>query len=158
MEENLLKARNEKRKRISGESGSSSMEPQQGSESEVMELSGLLSMNEDAIDTEDESVDPSFDLDNSVRNDYDHLIERFCDDWVLQLDRDDKVALGLFLCFQLTKHFEVGETRAAEIAGMMIGRSEKSIREWRSQFFENDGELPESKQGRYHRTGVVWGK
>ena len=53
------------------------MEPQQDSESEVMKLSGLLSINEDEIDTEDEFVDPSFDLDNSVRNDYDHLVERF---------------------------------------------------------------------------------
>ena len=78
------------------------MEPQQDSESEVMELSGLLSINEDSIDTEDDFVDPSFDLDNSVRNDYDHLVERFCEDWTLELDRDDKVALGLFLCSQLT--------------------------------------------------------
>ena len=78
------------------------MEPQQDSESEVMELSGLLSINEYAIDTEDEFVDPSFDLDNSVRNDYDHLVERFCEDWTLELDRDDKVALGLCLYFQLT--------------------------------------------------------
>ena len=51
----------------------------------------------------------------------------------------------LFLCFQLTKHFELGETKAAELAGMMIEKSDKAVREWRADFNEN-GEIPESKQ------------
>ena len=33
------------------------------------------------------------------------------------------MSLGLFLSFQLFKHLNVGETKAAEIAGLMIGRS-----------------------------------
>ena len=48
-------------------------------------------MSEDALDTEDEDVDPSFDLDSSLK---DHMVDDFCEEWVLQLEHDDKVALG----------------------------------------------------------------
>ena len=61
----------------------------------------------------------------------------------------------LFLCFQLTKRFELGETKAAELAGMMTGKSDKAVREWRAHFNEN-GEIPGSKQGVYQRSGVLW--
>ena len=99
--------------------------------------------------------DPSFDLDSSMKSDHDHLQESFCEDWISHLEREDRVSLGLFLCFQLSKHFDLGETRAAEVAGMMVGRSDKTVREWRKQFFE-EGEVPESKQGKYQRSGVLW--
>ena len=48
----------------------------------------------------------------------------------------------------------MGETKAAEIAGMMIGKSEETIREWRSYFIEN-GEIPKCKQGKYQQSGVL---
>ena len=80
-------------------------------------------MPEDALDTEDEAVDPSFNLDSSMKSDLDHLQESF---WIPHLERDDRVLLGLFLCFQLWKHFDLGETKAAELAGMMVGRSDKT--------------------------------
>ena len=85
----------------------------------------------------------------------DHLVDNFCKDWVCHLDRDDRVSLGLFICFQLTKQFELGETKAAELAGMMIGKSDRAIREWIAHFNEN-GEIPESKQGKCQRSGVLW--
>lgn len=34
------------------------------------------------------------------------------------------MSLGLFLCFPLTKVLELGEKKAAEIAGLMIGKSD----------------------------------
>jgi hypothetical protein len=40
-------------------------------------------------------------------------------------------------------------------AAIVMGRSERSIRQWRSDFMEN-GDIPESKQGRYQREGVLW--
>ena len=43
-------------------------------------------MTEDVLDTDDEDVDPSFDLDSSLRSDLD-------DDWISHLERE---ALGLF--------------------------------------------------------------
>ena len=82
--------------------------------------------------------------------------ESFCENWVLQLSRDDKVFLALFLTFQLSNYFDCGTTRAAELAGTMVGRSDRVVREWRSQFFSNGGCIPESEQGKYERSGVVW--
>ncbi len=96
-------------------------------------------MPEDALDTEDEDVDPSFDLDSSIKDDVDHLVDTFCEEWV----RDDKVSLGLFLAFQLSKHLALGETRSAELAGLMVGRSDRTIRDWRSYFHNNDGQVPD---------------
>ncbi len=55
-------------------------------------------MPDNALDTDDETVDPSFDLDSSMRSDVDHAVESFCEDWVCHLDRDDQLSLGLFLC------------------------------------------------------------
>lgn len=116
----------------------------------------LLVLSDDALDTEDEEVDPTFDLDASLRSDVDHIVDSFCEDWVLQLDRDDRVSLGLFLCFQLTKHLDVGATKAAELAGLMVGKSDKTVRDWRKHFLENDGQIPDNQQGKYQRSGVLW--
>ena len=121
------------------------------------DLSALLTMSEDALDTDDEAVDPYFDLDTSMKSDIDHLVESFCEDWVTHLGRDDRVSLGLFLTFQLTKQLNLGETKAAELAGLMIGKSDRTVREWKTHFLENNGEIPEGKQGRYQRTSVMWG-
>lgn len=38
----------------------------------------------------------------------------------------------------------------------MIEKSDKTVCEWRKQFFENDAVIPESKQGKYQRSGVLW--
>ena len=65
-------------------------------------FSRLVMMSEDTLDTEDEAVDPTFDLDSSMKSDTDHIAETFCEEWVSQIDRDDRVALSLFLCFQMT--------------------------------------------------------
>ena len=115
------------------------------------DLAQLVSISEDVLDTDDEAVDPSFDLDSSMKSDVDHLEESLCEEWVSHLKREDRVSLGLFLCFQLSKHFNLGEIKAAELSGMMVGRSDKTVREWRKQFLES-GEVPESKQGKYQRS------
>lgn len=58
---------------------------------------GLVVMSEEALDTEDESVDPTFDLDSSIKSDVDHIVKSFCEDWVSHLDRDDRVPLGVLM-------------------------------------------------------------
>ena len=50
----------------------------------------------------------------------------------------------------------IGETKAAELAAVMIGRSDKTVPDWRSQLFMNDEELPESKRGKYQQFGILW--
>ena len=38
----------------------------------------------------------------------------------------------------------------------MLGKSDRSVRQWRTNVLNNDGILPESKQGKYQRNGVLW--
>ena len=99
LSESLFKARDEKKKRESGEGKSSDVENQPGVGDDIREISELAQMSDDALNTEDESIDPTFDLDSSIKVDYNHMMESFCEDWVLQLERDDKVSLGLFFIF-----------------------------------------------------------
>ena len=40
---------------------------------EPVDLAGILAMTEDAADTGDEAVDPTFDLDSSMKSDVDHI-------------------------------------------------------------------------------------
>ena len=62
-------------------------------------------------------------IDDSLKCDTDYIVDNFCEEWVLQLNRDDKVSLGLFLAFQLHKHLSIGATKAAELAAIMTGKS-----------------------------------
>ena len=38
----------------------------------------------------------------------------------------------------------------------MMKKSDRTVRRWRSALIDNDGVLPESEQGRYQRSGVLW--
>ena len=45
-----------------------------------------------------------------------------------QLSRDDKYSLAIFLQYHLCNTVGKGYTEASELAGLMIGKSEKTIR------------------------------
>ena len=38
----------------------------------------------------------------------------------------------------------------------MINKSDRTVRQWRTDLVLNDGVLPETKQGKYKRSGVLW--
>ena len=147
LEESLEKARESKRIREDARGSSSGVvSTKHGEGSGTVEVSAqhgepegladLLMQPKDALDTEDEEIDPIFDLDCSMKSDSGHIAESFCEEWVCQLEWDNRASLGLFLCFQLTNLLGTGETEAAELAGIMIGKSDKTICEWRSNFFK----------------------
>ena len=69
------------------------------------------------------------------------VIGRLCEYFVLLLDSGNRTSLGI----QLEKLFKLDSTRAAELTGMMIDRSDKSIRTWKSKFLEK-GEILDIKQ------------
>ena len=48
------------------------------------------------------------------------------------------------------------ETHAAEYAAEMVYKSDRTVRKWRSDLVSNNGILPESMQGLYQWTGVLW--
>ena len=52
--------------------------------------------------------------------------------------------------------FSFTETKAAECAASMVKKSDRTVRRWRSALINNDGVLPESEQGRYQRSSVLW--
>ena len=50
--------------------------------SELEGLTDLWNLSHNALDTKDEEIDPSFDLDSSMKSDREHMITKFCEDWV----------------------------------------------------------------------------
>ena len=142
-------AREAKRTRVESEEGCGARTV------EVTDKLEDLVESADALDSDDEEKDPTFELESSMVSDNDFMAETFCEDWVSHLGKEDCVSLGVFLCFQLAKHLALGETKAAELAGVMIGKSDKTIRKWRKEFFENNGMITETQQGRYERSGIV---
>ena len=158
----LEKAREAKRRRVEGSSPAVTTENSASRITlsdhvlgEASSLNDLLTMPGDALDTADEEQDPTFDINSSTIGDIDHRTETFCEEWVTSLDRHNQISLSLFLCFKLTKLLDLGETRAAEVAGIMIGKSDRTVREWRSCYLSK-GEIPISRQGKYQRSGVLW--
>ena len=68
-EKNTRKARAKKGRLEVGEGASAQLEDS----GEVHGLFELATMSDSALDTEDEAVDPSFDLDRSMKDDVDHI-------------------------------------------------------------------------------------
>ena len=134
IQNNLEKARETKTTCGCSESLSQEALIEVRSELDEPSLTKLASMTEEALNTDDEEVDPSFDLDSSMKSETGHVIDQFCDEWVCQLDTDDRVSLGIFLSFQLPKLLDVGQTKAAELASIMVGKSDRIIHEWRAHF------------------------
>ena len=62
-------------------------------------------------------------------------------------------SLAIFLCHIFVKHFGMNIADAAQLAANSIGKSDRSVRQWRTNVLNNDGVLPESKQG---QNGVLW--
>ena len=83
------------------------------------------------------------------------ILEQFVEDWLLTLDRDGVVSLSLFLQYHLKSLLPLSTTSAAEYTAIMLGKSDRTVRQWMANFHEN-GCIPDSKQGRYQRTGILW--
>ena len=116
----------------------------------------LLNTSLEAANTEDEDVDPSFELNSSIKSDTAYRLEMFSEEWVSQLSCDDKFSLAMFLHYHLTVTIGKGDTEASQYMGLMINKSDRTIRDWITQFYENDFEIPDSEQGHYQRSGVLW--
>ena len=81
----LEKARECKRRQESGEEPSSTTDLEARTERsrtvhEQDESVEVLILSQDAPDIDDESVDPTYDLESSLLSDTDHMVEEFCDD------------------------------------------------------------------------------
>ena len=108
-----------------------------------------------SVSTDPTDDDPTFDPDDEISNNPNLKLERFVEEWVVQLDRDNKISFGLFLMYNLQHVLNFTSTNSAEYAAIMMGTSERTLRQWRSDFVDN-GEVLENKQGRYQHSGLLW--
>ena len=133
---------------INNEQNSSQTDNEPGTSS----TTNYSSNNEDCVsDTSDTDFDPE-----NIPDDLNAMMENFCETWVHSLDQDTRTSLGLFLLFTFILVFQHSVIKAAEYAGMLVQRSDRTVRLWRKSFFDNGGEVPESQQGKYTRSGVLW--
>ena len=72
------------------------------------ELQLLLGPSDNLADTDDEDVDPSFELESSILSDTDHMVDSFCEEWVTSLSWENRASLGIFLSFQLSSVMKKG--------------------------------------------------
>ena len=92
------------------------------------------------------------DITNSSRmdesEDHSHL-EQFIKEMSVSLDRDDKIAVSLCIQHVLTKFGGIARTNNSdEVAGGLLGYSERHICRWRLHF-EGNGDIPDSERGRH---------
>ena len=108
------------------------------------------------VDPEDsDRSDATYDPDKDATSSLDAVLAQFVEDWLLTLDRDTMISLGLFLQYNLTNLLSMATTKAAEYTGIMLGKSDRTVRQWKADFREN-GCIPDTKQGRYQRSGILW--
>ena len=114
--------------------------------------SALLDDSGVYISDDDEMYDPNED----DKCDMEAKINQFAKEWVESLNRDDTMALTMFLYSFLVFRFQFTLSNSAKLIGELLGYSDRTVREWRSIFVTNDGSFPESEQGKYQRSGVLW--
>lgn len=83
------------------------------------------------------------------------ILRTFSEEWKLTLDQEDMKSLALFLCHIFTTELKMSHSKAAEHAAKIIGRSDRTIRQWRSDLITY-GEVRESRKGKYVRPKVLW--
>lgn len=124
------------------------------SQSEPAETIGSTA-SEPILMDEDSNLDPTFNPDKELVTNPKLKLEQYVEEWVLSLDREDKISLGLFVSFHLQNLLNFTQSNAADYTGIMVGKSERTVRQWQSDFLEA-GEIPDNRQGHYERTGVLW--
>ena len=85
-----------------------------------------------------------------------YSMANYASEWVESLSRDDLFSLSILLWHLLVGILSFKIIDAAELIGRVLGRSDRTIREWRVTFNSNRGNFPDTLQGKYQRDGVLW--
>ena len=117
-----------------------------------LSTSALLDDSGVYISDDDEMYDPDVD----DKSDIEAKINQFAKEWVESLNRDDTMALTMFLYSFLVFRLQFTLCNSAKLISELLGYSDRTIREWRSIFISNEGSFPDSEQGKYQRAGVLW--
>ena len=115
-------------------------------------ISALLNDSDVYISVDNEIYDPDVD----DESDMEAKINQFAKEWAESLNSDDTMALTMFLYSFLVFRFHFTLSNSAKLVSELLGYSDRTIREWRSIFISNEGSFPESEQGKYQRSGVLW--
>lgn len=83
------------------------------------------------------------------------ILKRFSEQWKQTLDQEDLKSLALFLMHIFTTNLEMTHARAADHTAKIIGKTDRTIRQWRSDLIQY-GEVRESQKGKYTRPKVLW--
>ena len=108
-----------------------------------------------AIHISDSSSDATYDVEQEIADSAKLRLEHFVEDWILSLSCDNPVSLAVYLCQQLEQLFGFTATNTADYVSVMLEKYEYTSRQWRSYFLKA-GEIRESKQVCYQRTGILW--
>ena len=97
-------------------------------------------------------------MDPETPEDYNELsaMASYASEWVESLSRDDLLSLSILLWHIFTGILSLNITDAAGFIGRAIGKSDRTVREWRTTFNTNHGSFPDTLQGKYQRDGVLW--
>ena len=117
-----------------------------------LSTSALLDDSGVYISDDDEMYDPDVD----DKSDIEAKINQFAKEWVESLNRDDTMALTMFLYSFLVFCLQFTLCNSAKLISELLGYSDRTIREWRSIFISNEGSFPDSEQGKYQRACVLW--
>lgn len=62
----------------------------------------------------------------------------------------------MLLCSVLVSELSLTVTNAAELTSKIIHKTARIVHQWHTDLIQSGGEFPESKQGKYRRSGVLW--
>ena len=99
--------------------------------------------------------DNDFEPENEVLDD-ETMIHLHCNEWIDGLHRDDLMSLTIVLHYLLVNTLHFPMTSSSQLIAELIKKSDRTVREWRATFLANSGSFPETLQGKYQRTGVLW--
>ena len=88
----------------------------------------------------------------------DDMFLSYIEDWASSLSRDDKQSLVITLHYALVEVNSFPSNKAADLIASLVGKTERTVRDWKYSFISNNGSFPETQQGKYRRQGVLWQK
>ena len=101
--------------------------------------------------SEEDSYAPSeeqIDVDTAVHSDAVY--------WVSTLEKDDILICHCYCTTLLVGHLHLNITDSAKLIGETLQRSERTVRQWRAIFTEDNCNFPETQQGKYQCSNVLW--
>ena len=85
-----------------------------------------------------------------------NIFQQYSKDYIEGLHRDDVRSIVIILYYVPTSKLNFPLTEAAGVISDIIGKSDRTIREWHTSFMANNGSFTDTLRGKYQRSGVLW--